>query len=158
MLGCHHQVTRLRGHLEQIKHDDRMIKAEGLDSLSEEELRQVRLALSKQHAPSVCVACSGTSASACREVGCATAAHVRKPVARQVCRARGMRAPFGEGAVAFMRKQLKEWLDLSLNRCVLPAPVYMCLLTHILGIGQAACLSGVPHTLSVPSQPVHIGS
>ena len=35
------QVTRLRGHLEQIKHDDRMIKAEGLDSLSEEELRQV---------------------------------------------------------------------------------------------------------------------
>ena len=44
MLGCHPQVTRLRGHLEQIKHDDRMIKAEGLDSLSEEELRQVRLA------------------------------------------------------------------------------------------------------------------
>ena len=35
---------------------------------------------------------------------------------RQACRARGMRAPFGEGAVTFMRKQLKEWLDLSLNR------------------------------------------
>ncbi len=35
----------------------------------------------------------------------------------QACRARGMRAPFGEGAVMFMRKQLKEWLDLSLNRC-----------------------------------------
>ena len=27
-----------------------------------------------------------------------------------------MRAPFGEGAAVFMRKQLKEWLDLSLNR------------------------------------------
>lgn len=34
----------------------------------------------------------------------------------QVCRARGMRAPFGEGAAPFMRRQLKEWLDLSLNR------------------------------------------
>ena len=36
------QVARLRAHLEQIKRDDRMIKSEGLDSLSEEELRQVR--------------------------------------------------------------------------------------------------------------------
>ncbi len=40
---CHAQVARLRAHLEQIKHDDRMIKAEGLDSLSEEELRQVSI-------------------------------------------------------------------------------------------------------------------
>lgn len=67
------QVARLRAHLEQIKRDDRMIKAEGLEALSEEEMRQA-------------------------------------------CRARGMRAPFGEGAAVFMRKQLKEWLDLSLNR------------------------------------------
>lgn len=71
---CARQVARLRSHLEQIKRDDRMIKAEGLEALSEDELRQA-------------------------------------------CRARGMRAPFGEGAVVFMRKQLKEWLDLSLNRC-----------------------------------------
>ncbi len=67
-------MARLRAHLEQIKRDDRMIKSEGLEALSEDELRQA-------------------------------------------CRTRGMRAPFGEGALAFMRKQLKEWLDLSLNRC-----------------------------------------
>ena len=67
------QVARLRSHLDQIKRDDRLIKSEGIEALSEEELRQA-------------------------------------------CRARGMRAPFGEGAVTFMRKQLKEWLDLSLNR------------------------------------------
>ena len=28
-----------------------------------------------------------------------------------------MRTPYGEGAVAFMRRQMAEWLDLSLNRC-----------------------------------------
>ncbi len=53
--------------------DDRSIKEEGLDNLSEEELRSA-------------------------------------------CRARGMRAPFGEGAATFMRRQMAEWLDLSLNR------------------------------------------
>ena len=53
--------------------DDREIQDEGLDSLTEDELRQA-------------------------------------------CRARGMRAPFGEGAAAFMRQQLGEWLDWSLNR------------------------------------------
>ena len=31
-------------------------------------------------------------------------------------RARGMRAPYGEGSAAFMREQLAEWLDWSLNR------------------------------------------
>ena len=67
------QVARLRSHLDQIKRDDRLIKSEGIEALSEEELRQAS-------------------------------------------RARGMRAPFGEGAAMFMRKQLKEWLDLSLNR------------------------------------------
>ena len=50
-----------------------MIKAEGVDSLTEEELRSA-------------------------------------------VRARGMRAPFGEGSMQYMRKQLDTWLDLSLNR------------------------------------------
>ena len=35
----------------------------------------------------------------------------------QACRARGMRAPFGEGAAEFMRQQLGEWIDWSLNKC-----------------------------------------
>lgn len=54
--------------------DDRVIKEEGLDNLTDDELRGA-------------------------------------------CRSRGMRTPYGEGALAFMRKQLQEWLDLSLNRC-----------------------------------------
>ena len=53
--------------------DDRVIKEEGLDNLTDDELRGA-------------------------------------------CRSRGMRTPYGEGAVTFMRKQLQEWLDLSLNR------------------------------------------
>lgn len=53
--------------------DDRVIKEEGLDNLTDDELRGA-------------------------------------------CRFRGMRTPYGEGAVTFMRKQLQEWLDLSLNR------------------------------------------
>ncbi|KAG2489280.1 hypothetical protein HYH03_012300 [Edaphochlamys debaryana] len=65
--------NRLRQHLSQIKHDDYEIEREGLEFLTEDELRTA-------------------------------------------CRARGMRAPFGEGAVAFMRRQLQDWLDLSLHR------------------------------------------
>ena len=43
---------------------------------------------------------------------------------RSACRARGMRAPFGEGAVPFMQRQLTEWLDMSLNRSAYsPVPV-----------------------------------
>lgn len=53
--------------------DDRAISEEGIDSLTEEELRSA-------------------------------------------CRARGIRAPYGQYAVPFMRGQLGEWLDLSLNR------------------------------------------
>lgn len=64
--------------------DDRVIKEEGLDNLTDDELRSA-------------------------------------------CRARGMRTPYGEGAVAFMRKQLQEWLDLSLNR-------YGSTLVHTAGI------------------------
>ena len=56
--------------------DDRAIKAEGLDNLTEGELREA-------------------------------------------CRARGIRGNvYGEGARAFMIRQLGEWLELSLNRCV----------------------------------------
>ena len=64
--------------------DDRSIKEEGLDNLSEEELRSA-------------------------------------------CRARGMRAPYGEGAAAFMRRQLAEWLDLSLNRRAPGSPTVLSL-------------------------------
>ena len=53
--------NRLRAHLSQIKNDDYQIEKEGLESLSEDELRQA-------------------------------------------CRARGMRGPFGEGAVKVMRR------------------------------------------------------
>jgi LETM1 and EF-hand domain-containing protein 1, mitochondrial len=35
---------------------------------------------------------------------------------RSACRARGMRAPFGEGARLYMERQMEEWLDLSLAR------------------------------------------
>ncbi len=35
---------------------------------------------------------------------------------RDACRARGMRAAFGSTADAYMQRQLKEWIDLSLNR------------------------------------------
>lgn len=36
---------------------------------------------------------------------------------REACRARGIRGNvFGEGAPAFMRKKLADWLELSLNR------------------------------------------
>lgn len=65
--------SRLRAQLQQIKQDDYAIEQEGLENLTDEELRVA-------------------------------------------CRARGMRAPFGEGAVAYMRRQLHDWLDLSLHR------------------------------------------
>ena len=68
--------------------DDRVIKEEGLDNLTDDELRGA-------------------------------------------CRSRGMRTPYGEGAVTFMRKQLQEWLDLSLNRCSA-----CCSLTNALALPQ----------------------
>ncbi|KAK9846594.1 hypothetical protein WJX81_007347 [Elliptochloris bilobata] len=83
-------VSRLRTHLAAIKADDRAIKEEGLDNLSEEELRSA-------------------------------------------CRSRGMRAPFGEGAAAFMRRQLAEWLDLSLNRAL---PSSLLLLSRAFTVTQ----------------------
>jgi LETM1 and EF-hand domain-containing protein 1 len=65
--------NRLKSQLRQIKQDDLEIEEEGVEELTEDELRVA-------------------------------------------CRARGMRAPFGEGAVAYMRRQLQDWLDLSLHR------------------------------------------
>ncbi|GFP95767.1 letm1 and ef-hand domain-containing protein 1 mitochondrial [Phtheirospermum japonicum] len=62
----------LRKRLQKIKEDDKMIQAEGLESLSEEELRQA-------------------------------------------CRDRGL---LGLLSVDEMRKQLKDWVDLSLNHSV----------------------------------------
>ena len=44
-----------------------------------------------------------------------------------------MRAPFGEGAAIFMRKQLKEWLDLSLNRAL---PSSLLLLSRAFTVTQ----------------------
>lgn len=35
---------------------------------------------------------------------------------REACRARGMRAAFGSNSVTYMQRQLREWIDLSLNR------------------------------------------
>ena len=65
--------------------DDRVIKEEGLDNLTDDELRGA-------------------------------------------CRSRGMRTPYGEGAVTFMRKQLQEWLDLSLNRYCSARALMQCIL------------------------------
>ena len=102
------QVARLRSHLDQIKRDDRLIKSEGIEALSEEELRQAS-------------------------------------------RARGMRAPFGEGAAMFMRKQLKEWLDLSLNRqahayCVC---VEGALKSLTLGVRALGACMGLAHVMAL---------
>eukprot|EP00892_Ulva_mutabilis_P004804 jgi/Ulvmu1/2696/UM014_0152.1 len=65
--------ARLRTHLNELKADDREIKKEGLEQLTDDELR---------HA----------------------------------CRARGMPAPFGRGCTALMQKQLRDWIELSLDR------------------------------------------
>ncbi|CAD7704609.1 unnamed protein product [Ostreobium quekettii] len=67
--------TRLRAHLGYIKRDDLVIRSEGVDALTEDELRQAS-------------------------------------------RARGMRAPYGEGAREFMKAQMEDWLELSLDRAL----------------------------------------
>ena len=65
---------RLRAHLNEIKADDIEIQTEGLESLTDDELRSA-------------------------------------------CRARGMAAPFGSGCTSFMQKQLRDWIELSLDKC-----------------------------------------
>jgi len=100
--------SRLRSHLQEIKEDDREIQDEGLESLTEDELRQA-------------------------------------------CRARGMRAPFGEGAAQFMREQLAEWLDWSLNRS-LPSSLLLLsrafTVTAPIGKPAAVDISSIRETLS----------
>ena len=65
---------RLRAHLNEIKADDIEISEEGIEELTDDELRQA-------------------------------------------CRARGMAAPFGKGCTSFMQRQLREWIELSLDKC-----------------------------------------
>jgi LETM1 and EF-hand domain-containing protein 1 len=107
--------ARLRAHLQSIRTDDRDIQEEGLDSLTEDELRQA-------------------------------------------CRARGMRAPFGEGAAAFMREQLDEWLDWSLNRS-LPSSLLLLsrafTVTAPIGKAPVTDVSSLRETLSsLPDEAV----
>lgn len=107
--------ARLRAHLQSIRTDDRDIQEEGLDSLTEDELRQA-------------------------------------------CRARGMRAPFGEGAAAFMREQLEEWLDWSLNRS-LPSSLLLLsrafTVTAPIGKAPVTDVSSLRETLSsLPDEAV----
>lgn len=88
--------SRLTSHLGQIKKDDYDIETEGLENLTEDELRAA-------------------------------------------CRARGMRAPFGEGATAFMRARMQDWLDLSLHRG-LP--------TSLLLLSRAFTITAMPQDVS----------
>ena len=37
---------------------------------------------------------------------------------RSAARARGMPAPFGKGCTSFLKDQLREWIELSLDKCV----------------------------------------
>jgi LETM1 and EF-hand domain-containing protein 1, mitochondrial len=71
---------RLRAYLNELKADDIEIRREGLELLTDDELRSA-------------------------------------------CRARGMAAPFGEGCTAFMQGQLKEYIELSLDKC--GPPLYL---------------------------------
>ncbi|KAL4859684.1 Mitochondrial proton/calcium exchanger protein [Chlorella vulgaris] len=108
--------SRLRRHLLEIKEDDKDIQQEGLESLTEDELRQA-------------------------------------------CRARGMRAPFGGGAGDFMRQQLEEWIDWSLNKH-LPSSLLLLsrafTVTQPLGRGpRAVDVSSLRETLStLPDEAV----
>ena len=94
--------TRLRSHLIEIKKDDSDIQEEGIENLTEDELR---------HA----------------------------------CRARGMRAPFGEGATKFMKQQLEEWIDWSLNKSL---PSSLLLLSRAFTVTTPI---GQPSTVDVTS-------
>ena len=98
-------AARLRGHLARIKADDRAIREEGLDALSDEELRSA-------------------------------------------CRARGMRAPFGEGARAAMVGQLEEWLDLSLNRAL---PSSLMLLSRAFTVTGPLVMPGAVAEAAAPA-------
>jgi len=92
--------SRLRKHLSQIKKDDYEIEQEGLENMTEDELRMA-------------------------------------------CRARGMRTPYGQGAVAFMERQLRDWLDLSLHRG-LPSSLLL--------MSRAFTITAPSHTPSTPAR------
>lgn len=106
--------SRLRSHLLEIKDDDRDIQEEGIENLTEDELRQA-------------------------------------------CRARGLRAPFGEGAVKFMRHQLDEWLDWSLNRS-LPSSLLLLsrafTVTTPVGVKGGVDMTSIRETLSTMPEEV----
>ena len=77
---------------------------------------------------------------------------------RSACRARGMRAPFGDGARAFNERQLTDWLDLSLNHA-LPSSLLLLSrafavtapLTRVPAAPQAAAAPTTPTTTAPPS-------
>ena len=77
---------------------------------------------------------------------------------RSACRARGMRAPFGDGARAFNERQLTDWLDLSLNHA-LPSSLLLLSrafavtapLTRVPAAPQAAAAPPAPTTTAPPS-------
>lgn len=106
--------TRLRSHLIEIKSDDREIQQEGIENLTDDELRQA-------------------------------------------CRARGMRAPFGEGATKFMQQQLEEWLDWSLNRS-LPSSLLLLsrafTVTSPIGQQRSVDVTSIRETLSTMPEEV----
>lgn len=101
-----HAHTHTRTHTMTTPQDDMLIKAEGLDSLTEDELRTA-------------------------------------------CKTRGMKTPYGPGAAAFMRQQMKVgcvlvlwWVVLCcvvrlLDCCVtcsntaVDTPCYVCYTTHV---------------------------
>lgn len=114
-------------HLPVVQEDDQDIQEEGLDSLTEDELRQAcRWGLWwggswPAHADPGQLASAGWQVACWRPAPCCSAPFAltqtaRGPLTLHRYRARGMRAPFGEGSSDFMRQQLTEWIDWSLNK------------------------------------------
>lgn len=69
---------------------------------------------------------------------------------REACRARGMRAAYGSEAVVYMQRQMKNWIDLSLNRN-LPSSLLLLsrafMFTHAVS-PSAQVMDAVKETLS----------
>ena len=85
-----------------VQSDDRAIKDEGLEALTVLALPSIERCAPVQ-SDDRAIKDEGLDALTDEEL-------------RHACRARGMRTPYGEQATDFMRRQLQEWLDLSLNR------------------------------------------
>lgn len=98
--------TRLQAHLVELRADDIEIKSEGIENLTDDEMRSA-------------------------------------------ARARGMPAPFGRGCTTLLRKQLQDWIDLSLDKyalvklaTILAVATYQNHQSFILSqsrVGQVAC-------------------